>query len=189
VFTLKETEKIINCGMSLGLRATVHADELASYGAAQLAAELGADSADHLIQIDSAGIAALAKSDTVAVVLPGTVFSLGIDKWAPAREMIDQGVAVALATDFNPGSSPIRSMQVIMSIACTQMKMTPAEALVASTINSASALGLSDKVGSIAPGKCADYIILDYDDYRLVPYHTGHNSVVAVFRNGEQVVG
>jgi imidazolonepropionase len=189
VFTLKETEKIINCGMSLGLRATVHADELASYGAAQLAAELGADSADHLIQIDSAGIAALAKSDTVAVVLPGTVFSLGIDKWAPAREMIDQGVAVALATDFNPGSSPIRSMQVIMSIACTQMKMTPAEALVASTINSASALGLSDKVGSIAPGKCADYLILDYDDYRLVPYHTGHNSVVAVFRNGEQVVG
>ncbi|MBT7311455.1 imidazolonepropionase, partial [bacterium] len=189
VFTLDETEKIIKCGMELGLRATVHADELASYGAAKLAVTLGADSADHLIQIDSAGINALANSKTVAVLLPGTVFSLGIDKWAPAREMIEKGVAVALATDFNPGSSPIRSMQIIMSIACTQMKMTPAEALVASTINSASALGISDRVGSIAPGKQADYMILDYDDYRLIPYHMGHNNVVAVFRNGEQVVG
>ncbi len=188
VFDLAETESIIRRGMELGLRATVHADELEAFGGAALAARIGADSADHLIRIDAAGIAALAGSDTVAVLLPGTVFSLGLESYAPAREMIDAGVAVALATDFNPGSCPILSIPLVMAIACTQMKMSPAAALTGCTLNSAHALGLADEVGSLAPGKAADFIILDGDDHRLVPYHAGHNPVHAVYRDGRFVV-
>ena len=187
VFDLEETESILRAGMELGLRATVHADELEPFGGAALAARLGADSADHLIMIDDAGIAALAASRTVAVLLPGTVFTLGIDHYAPARAMIDAGVAVALATDFNPGSCPIASMPLIMAIACTQMKMSPAESLAAATINSAFALGLQDRVGSLAAGKRADFAILDVDDYRLVPYHAGHNPVSRLFLGGSEV--
>ena len=184
VFDLAETETILRKGMELGLGATVHADELEAFGGAALAARLGADSADHLIRIDAAGIAALAASDTVATLLPGTVFSLGIDSYAPAREMIAAGVAVALATDFNPGSCPILSVPLVMAIACTQMKLSPAEALTGCTLNAAWALGLADEVGSLAPGKAADFLILDGDDYRLVPYHAGHNPVHAVYRDG-----
>jgi len=188
VFDLAETETILRRGMELGLRACVHADELASYGGAALAARLGADSADHLIVIDDAGIAALAASDTVAVLLPGTVFSLGIAGYAPARDMIAAGCAVALATDYNPGSSPVTSMPLVQAIACTQMKMSPAESLTAATINSAWALGRADTVGSLAPGKSADFLILDADDYRLVPYHAGRNPVADVYRCGRRLV-
>ncbi len=188
VFDLEETEAILRRGMELGLRAAVHADELASFGGAALAARLGADSADHLIRIDRAGIEALAASDTVAVLLPGTVFSLGIRDYAPAREMIEAGCALALATDYNPGSSPVPSMPLVQSIACTQMKMSPAEALVACTLNSAWALGLADEVGSLAPGKAADFLILDADDYRLVPYHAGLNPVAEVWKDGRRLL-
>ncbi len=184
VFDLAETETILKRGMELGLGATVHADELEPFGGAALAARLGAGSADHLIQIDAAGIAALAASDTVAVLLPGTVFTLGIDSYAPARAMIARGVAVALASDFNPGSCPIMSLPLIMAIACTQMKLSPAEALTGCTLNAAWALGLQDEVGSLAPGKAADFVLLDGDDYRLVPYHAGRNPVHAVYRDG-----
>jgi imidazolonepropionase len=187
VFNLEETAAILQAGQALGLRATVHADELEPFGGAALAAALGADSADHLIRIDETGIAALAASDTVAVLLPGTVFTLGLDHYAPARAMIDAGATVALATDFNPGSCPIRSMPLIMAIACTQMKLSPAEALTACTINSAFALGVADRVGSLAVGKRADLLILDVDDYRLVPYYAGHNPVAKVIMNGEEV--
>lgn len=187
VFDLRESETILGKARDLGLSLTVHADELEAFGGAVLAARLGADSADHLIRIDEAGRAALTDSRTVAVLLPGTVFTLGLRHYAPARAMIDEGCAVALASDFNPGSSPIRSMPLIQAIACTQMRMTPAESLVASTLNSAWALGLQEAAGSLAPGKSADFVILDGDDYRLVPYFAGHNPAGAVFLRGLEI--
>ena len=188
VFGLEESLIILSRARDLGMSLTVHADELEPFGGAALAARMGADSADHLIRIDEAGRAALAGSRTVAVLLPGTVFSLGLRGYAPARDMIDQGCAVALATDFNPGSSPIRSLPLIQSIACTQMRMTPAESLVACTLNSAWALGLQDQTGSLAPGKAADFLILDGEDFRLVPYYAGHNPVARIFAGGEEII-
>ena len=123
----------------------------------------------------------------MATFLPGTVFSLGLDHWPPARAMIDQGCAVALATDFNPGSCPILSMPLILAIACTQMRLQPAEALVAATLNAAWALGRQDQVGSLAPGKWADFVVLDGDDHRLVPYRAGHNPAWRVFVGGRDI--
>jgi imidazolonepropionase len=187
VFNLEESETILGKARDLGLSLTVHADELEAFGGAALAARLGADSADHLIRIDEAGRIALADSRTVAVLLPGTVFTLGLKNYAPAREMIELGCAVALATDFNPGSSPVRSMPLIQAIACTQMRMTPAESLVASTLNSAWALGLQNETGSLVPGKSADFVILDGDDYRQVPYFAGHNPIAGVFLRGREI--
>jgi len=187
VFNLEETLIILSRAKDLGMSLTVHADELTSFGGAMLAARMGANSADHLIRIDDKGRQALAASSTVAVMLPGTVFSLGLKGYAPARGMIDQGCALALATDFNPGSSPILSMPLIMAIACTQMRLLPAESLVAATLNSAWALGKQDEVGSLAPGKKADFLILDGDDYRLIPYRAGHNPVKTVFIGGQKV--
>jgi imidazolonepropionase len=186
VFDLAETELLLRRARELGLAVTVHADELEAFGGAALAARLGAQSADHLVMIDAAGREALASSTTVAVLLPGTVFTLGGKTYAPARELIADGAAVALATDFNPGSCPIYAMPLIMAIACTQMRLQPAESLVASTLNAAWALGLQDEVGSLAPGKWADFLILDGDDYRLIPYHAGHNPVDAVYRQGRR---
>jgi imidazolonepropionase len=186
VFGLDDTEAILAAASSLGLRLTVHADELEPMGGAALAARLGADSADHLIVIDESGRRALAASRTVATLLPGTVFSLGLKHYAPARAMIADGCAVAVATDFNPGSCPINSMPLIQAIACTQMRLLPGEALVASTLNAAWALHLADEVGSLAPGKAADFLILDVDDHRLVPYHAGRNPVRDVFRGGRR---
>jgi len=187
VFTLEETVVILSRARDLGLRLTVHAEELAAYGGATVAARLGADSTDHLIRIDRPGRRVLAASDTVAVFLPGTVFSLGLKNYAPARAMIDEGCAVALASDFNPGSCPVLSLPLIMSIACTQMRLTPAEALVAVTINAAWALKLNNEVGSLAPGKAADFLILDGDDYRLISYRAGHNPVAQVFQSGREI--
>ncbi len=188
VFDLAETEQILLRARELGFAVTVHADELEPFGGAALAARLGAQSADHLIMIDEAGRRALAACVTVAVLLPGTVFTLGLKRYAPARELVSTGAAVALATDFNPGSSPILSVPLIQAIACTQMRMSPAEALVATTLNAAWALGLQAEVGSLAPGKRADFIVIDGEDYRLIPYRAGHNPVNLVFRSGQQVV-
>ena len=187
VFDLVQTERILERARAVGLTLTVHADELEPLGGAALAARLGAQSADHLIVIDEVGRAALAASDTVAVLLPGTVFTLGLPNYAPARGMIDQGCAVALATDFNPGSSPILSQPLIQAIACTQMHLSPAEALIATTLNAARALGRHGEIGSLAPGKRADFVILDGDDYRLIPYRAGHNPVRAVYRDGRSI--
>lgn len=188
VFDLEETVIILSRARDLGLRLTVHADELEPFGGAVVAARLGADSADHLIMIDEDGRRALAASDTVATLLPGTVFTLGLKHYAPARTMIDQGCAVALASDFNPGSCPILSLPLIMSIACTQMRLTPAEALCGVTLNSAWALGMGQEVGSLAPGRRADLLVLDGPDHRLVPYRAGHNPVRAVFRAGKKII-
>lgn len=188
VFNLEETVIILSRARDLGLRLTVHADELEAFGGAVVAARMGADSADHLIKIDEAGRRALAGSDTVATLLPGTVFTLGLKGYAPARGMIDQGCAVALASDFNPGSCPILSIPLIMSIACTQMRMTPAEALVGTTLNSAWALGQQTEIGSLAPGRQADLLILDGPDYRLIPYRAGHNPVRGVLLGGKKII-
>ncbi len=187
VFNLEESVVILSRARDLGLRLTIHADELEAFGGAVLAARLGADSADHLIRIDQAGREALRGSGTVAVLLPGTVFTLGLTGYAPAREMVDEGCAVALASDFNPGSCPILAMPLIMAIACTQMRLTPAESLVAATLNAAWAVGRQREAGSLAPGKWADFVILDGDDYRLVPYRAGHNPVASVFLGGQKI--
>jgi imidazolonepropionase len=188
VFGLEESLVILTRARDLGMSLTVHADELEPLGGAVLAARLGADSADHLIMIDEQGRQALAGSKTVAVMLPGTVFTLGLSRYAPGREMIDQGCAVALASDFNPGSCPILAVPLIMSIACTQMRLTPAESLVGATLNAAWALGKAAEVGSLAPGKKADFLILDGSDYRLIPYRAGHNPVNSVFLEGQKII-
>jgi imidazolonepropionase len=187
VFGLEDSLIILTRARDLGLSLTVHADELEPLGGAVLAARLGADSADHLIMIDAQGRQALAGSDTVAVMLPGTVFTLGLDRYAPGRAMIDEGCALALASDFNPGSCPILALPLIMAIACTQMRLTPAESLVGTTLNAAWALGLAAEVGSLAPGKSADFLILDGPDFRLVPYRAGHNPVTSVFLGGRKI--
>lgn len=187
VFGLAESERILGRARELGLRLAVHADELEPMGGGALAARLGADSADHLIAIDEEGIDALARSTTVATLLPGTVFTLGLGRYAPARTMIDAGCAVALASDFNPGSCPIGSIPMIQSIACSQMKLEPAEALVACTANAAWALGVAEVVGSLAPGKAADFIVLEGEDFRLVPYHGGNHAVREVYAGGRRV--
>ncbi len=188
VFDLAQSEAILRRAQELGLQLTVHADELEPFGGAALAARLGAASADHLIRIDEAGRRALAASRTVAVLLPGTVFTLGLKSYAPARAMVDDGCAVALATDFNPGSCPILAMPLVLAIACTQMRLTPAEALVGATLNAAWALGRQQVCGSLAPGKRADFVLLDGPDYRLVPYRAAHNPVAGVFVGGQEIM-
>lgn len=187
VFDLAESRLILERARALGLATTVHADELEPFGGAGLAVEMGAQSADHLLRVDEAGLRALAGSTTVAVLLPGTVFSLGLRGYAPARAMIDRGCAVALASDFNPGSSPILSMPLIMAIACSQMRMTPAESLVAATWNAACAIGRQSEVGSLACGQAADFLILDGGDFRLIPYRAGHNPVAEIFMSGRKI--
>jgi imidazolonepropionase len=168
----------------LGLRGTVHADELEGSGGAELAAEIGADSADHLGRISDAGIDALAGSSTVAVLLPGPIFSLGLDNWAPARRMIETGVAVALATDFNPGSNYCESIPLTMAIACTRLKLRPAEALVMATLNAAWALGHAAEVGSLAVGKRCDLVVLQTTTVDEMCHHLGLDAVHQVIRGG-----
>ena len=169
---------------ALGFLLKIHAEQFEHTGAAQLACELGAVSADHLEQATAEDIAALARSETVATLLPGSVFHLGLERYAPARELIDAGALVALATDFNPGTSPTFSMQMVVSLACTEMRMTPAEAISAATINGAQALRMADRIGSLEPGKYADLIVLALNDYREIPYYFGTNNVQLTIQRG-----
>lgn len=187
VFTLDETRHICERARELGLGIKLHADELASTGGAELAVELGAVSADHLIRISEAGIEALAGSDTVAVLLPGTSFFLGMKHFAPARRMIDAGCVVALATDFNPGSSMTQNPQQILTMACVGLGMRPIEAIAAHTRNAAHAVGLGDRVGRLAPGYRADLLVTDCANHRLLPYHHGVNHVTTVVHQGRIV--
>jgi imidazolonepropionase len=182
-FSVDESARILLEAKRWGMQAKIHADELASLGGARLAAEIGAVSADHLEHIPASDVDALAASDTVATVLPGVSFNLN-HGYAPARMMIDRGAAVAIASDFNPGSCMSFSMPLMMTIACTQMRMTPEEAITASTLNGAAALGMSDAIGSIEPGKRADMIILDVPDYAHLVYHFGTNHVRHTIKNG-----
>ncbi len=187
VFSVEQSRRILRAGREAGLAPKLHADELHPLGGAELAAELGAASADHLVRISDAGIAALAATGVPAVLLPGTSFFLGMKDFAPGRRLIDEGVVVALATDLNPGSSMTENMQFILTAACLAYGMTPAEAITAATLNAARAVRLDDEVGSLVPGKRADLLVLDVDDHRLLAYHHGVNHVARVIHHGEIV--
>ncbi|MFH2004189.1 MAG: imidazolonepropionase [Bacteroidota bacterium] len=182
-FTVEDSEKILNKGKEFGLLPKIHADELNPFGGAELAGRIGALSADHLEHISDEGIEALKQAGVVAVLLPGVSFFLN-HQYAPARKIIDNGVPVAIASDFNPGSCMSYSMQLMMTIACTHMRMSPEEVITASTINAAAALNLSDEIGSIDVGKRGDVIILDIPNYKFLPYHFGENHVYRVVKNG-----
>jgi imidazolonepropionase len=184
VFDLAESTRILERARQLGLGIKVHADELTPLGGAELAVRLGAASADHLLCVSEAGIDALAASETVATLLPGTAFFLGLD-YAPARRLINRGAAVALASDCNPGTCMTENLPLIGTMACTQMKMLPGEVVTALTLNAAAALRLSDRLGSLAPGKQADLILYDTADYRKLFYHFGVSHVRAVWKRGK----
>jgi imidazolonepropionase len=185
--TTDEARWIFAKARSLGLHIKMHADEFQSSGGAALAVEIGATSADHLGAITDADVLRIAESDVVATLLPATLFMLGEKRYAPARKLIDSGAAVALATDFNPGTSPILNMQFVLSLACTQMKMMPAEAIVAATINAACAVRRENRLGSVEPGKQADLAVYDLPDYREIPYFAAVNFCSATFKRGELV--
>jgi imidazolonepropionase len=187
VFTIDESRRILSAAREHGLGIRIHADQLTLNGGAKLAAELGAATADHLEHTDAEGIAALKSANVQPVLLPGSVYALGHTRYPAAREMINAGLAVVLATDFNPGSSPTPSMPMVLSLACTQMKMTPAEAITAATINAAYSLGLSDEIGSLQQGKRADFVIHDCDDYRELAYFFGIEHANRVFVAGSEV--
>ncbi|MGH9743766.1 MAG: imidazolonepropionase, partial [Candidatus Acidiferrum sp.] len=183
-FNLKQAKQILEAGMRHGLAPKLHAEQLTHTGAAKLAVQLGAVSCDHLEQVNSGDIAALAKSRTVATLLPGCDFHLGLKKYAPARRLIDAGAIVALATDYNPGTSPTLSMPMILSLACNQLRMTPAEAIAAATINAAHALQREKHIGSLEVGKLADFAIFDVADYREIPYYFGMNTCWMTIKRG-----
>lgn len=183
-FTVDECRRLLRAGQRHGLVPRLHAEQLAPTGAARLAVELGAASADHLDRIDDAGIDAVAGSNTIATLLPGVNFFLGLKQYPPARRLIEAGAAVALATDFNPGSCPTLNLQLVMSVASTAMRMSPAEAIAAATINGACALGRASRLGSLEPGKQADLVVMDVDDYREIPYYFGVNHCVMTVKAG-----
>jgi len=187
VFDVAETRTILESARRHGLGLKVHAEEFECLGGAALAAELGAASADHLGAIDERGIAALAASKTIAVMLPGTAFFLDLPKWAPARRMIDAGVAVAVATDFNPGSCFTESLPMILTLAVVKLKMRPSEALVAATANAACAIGREAEVGSLEPGKKADLVVWDVPNHKYLPYHFGAPRAAVVVKAGSVV--
>jgi imidazolonepropionase len=183
VFTVEQARRVLGAGQGRGLRAKFHADEFAATGGAELAAEVGALSADHLLAARIEGVRAMAAAGVTATLLPGTALFLGL-AYAPARRFLETGVRVALATDFNPGSSYTPNMQLIVSLACTQMRMTIEEALEAATLGGARAMGLADEVGSLRPGKRCDLAVLDVPNHRHVPYLYGVNHVATVVRGG-----
>ena len=185
VFTVSESRRILNAAKELGFKIRFHADELEPIGGAELAAEIGAMSADHLVAISDEGIRKLKEASVIPILLPATTFSLGLTKYAPARKMIDAGLPVALATDFNPGSCNCDSQQLVASLACLQMKMLPAEAVNAITINAAHSLERGKLIGSLEVGKQADVIILDMPTYQYLPYHLGSNTVETVIKKGK----
>ena len=185
VFTTDETWQILSAARCHGLGLRIHADQLSLSGGARLAAELNAATADHLEHTDIAGIVALKGASVQPVLLPGSVYALGSKQYPAVREMIDAGLAVVIATDFNPGSSPTPSMPMVLSVACTQMKMTPAEAITAATINAAYSLGRGDEIGSLEKGKRADFVIHDCEDYRELAYFFGIEHASHVFVAGK----
>ena len=186
-FTNEESRLILEAAGRMGLKQKMHADELSSTGGAELAAELGAVSADHLVAVSKEGILRMKETGVIPVLLPVTSFFLALDHNAPARLMIQKGLPIALSTDFNPGSSMTESIQMIISLACINLKMTPYEAFRAVTRHGALALDKEDR-GMIAPGKKADILILDTPNIDQVPYNFGINHVRSVLKNGEQVV-
>jgi imidazolonepropionase len=187
VFARDEGERILRAGAKLGMVPRLHADEFSDTDGAALAAELGAASADHLMHVSDRGIDALARSNTVANLLPATSFFLMSDRYAPARRLIDAGAMVSLSTDCNPGSSMTESMPTVIQLATLQMKMTVEESITAATLNGAQSLRLADEIGSIERGKRADFLLLDAPNYLHLVYHFGVNLVTAVYRDGARV--
>jgi len=183
-FTVPQARRILQTARACGLVPRIHAEQFSKTGAARLAVEVQAASADHLDKIGRDDIRALALSNVVCTLLPGCSFHLGASRYAPARELIDAGVIVALATDFNPGTSPTVSMPMILSLACTELRMTPAEALVAATINPAYSLRQHGRVGSLEVGKYADLAAFDVADYREIPYYFGVNLCKMTMKRG-----
>ena len=188
VFTPEQSERILEAGKRLGLIPKIHADEIESYGGAELAAKVGAISAEHLLKASDEGIQAMAKAGTIACLLPATALYLR-EQAAAGRKMIDEGVAVAISTDCNPGSSPTTSMPLVMNLACISMRLTPAEALTAATYNAACAIKCEDKVGSLEVGKQADIVLWNAKNYQEIQYFFGVNHVKSVWKKGVQVVG
>ncbi|MFC6039018.1 imidazolonepropionase [Paenisporosarcina macmurdoensis] len=188
VFTPEQSERILEAGKKLGLIPKIHADEIESYGGAELAAKVGAISAEHLLKASDEGMRLMAEAGVIACLLPATALYLREDA-AKGRAMIDAGVAVAISTDCNPGSSPTTSMPLVMNLACISMRLTPAEALVAATMNAACAIGMEAKVGSLEVGKQADVVMWKVSNYQELQYLFGVNHVGSVWKKGVQVVG
>jgi imidazolonepropionase len=186
-FSRKDSKTILQAGKKNGLLLRIHAEQLTRTGAAQLGVELGAASCDHLERISNADIRALADSNTAATLLPGCDFHLGLKRYAPARALIDAGAVVAVATDYNPGTSPTVSMPMILSLACTQLRMTPAEAISAATINAAYSLRRDHQIGSLESGKQADIAVFDVEDYREIPYYFGMNRCWMTLKQGQPI--
>ncbi len=184
VFTVSQSRKILEAGIKYGLIPKIHADEIFDTGGAKLAAELDAISADHLLKSSKNGLELMAEKNIIGVLLPGTPYSTMMDEYANARKMIDMGIPIALATDLNPNCW-IENMQFIIQLACLKMRMTPAEAITAATFNSACALGLNDRIGSIEKNKQGDIIILDCPNHKFIPYHLGINLVDVVIKKGK----
>ncbi|MDP6629193.1 MAG: imidazolonepropionase [Candidatus Marinimicrobia bacterium] len=188
-FTVEQSRRILETGKEYGLKPRLHADEFVDSGAAELAGEVGAFSADHLMAVSDAGINRLAENNVVASLLPGTTFFLGKTSYAPARQLMDAGLTVALATDFNPGSCHIQSMPFIMTLACMHMGMTVEEAYQSATYHGAKALGLEHEIGSIDVGKKADLVVWNLDSLLDIPYHVSNHSIQKVIKNGNLVFG
>ena len=187
-FEIEQSRRILSVAKKLGLKLRGHVDQLSNCGGARLMAELGATTADHLEKTDELGIVALKSRNVQPVLLPGSVYALGSTSYPRAREMIETGLAVVLATDFNPGSSPTPSMSMILSLACTQLKMSPAEAITAATINAAYSLNRGNKIGSLERGKLANFSIFDCEDYREPAYWFGIPSMHSVYVRGRRVL-
>ena len=186
-FSLEQSRRILETAMSLGFPLKVHADEFDNLGGASLAAGLGAVSADHLVKTSPADISALAHSDTVAVALPCTPFGLAEHEYTPARAILEAGGLLALATDLNPGTAWCGNMQFVLALACRYLRLTPAQAIAAATINAAAAISRADRVGSVEPGKQADLLILKVNDYRHLGYRFGVNLVQTVIKRGRLI--
>jgi imidazolonepropionase len=186
-FDVEQSRRILTAARKLGLGLRMHADQLSDSGGAQLAGQLKATTADHLEKTDQQGIAAMKSAGVQPVLLPGSVYALGSTAYPRAREMIEAGLAVVIATDFNPGSSPTPSMPMILSLACTHMKMSPAEAITAATINAGYSVERGDRIGSLEPGKLANFSIFDCEDYRELAYWFGIPQTHSVYVNGELV--
>lgn len=186
-FTVDECRRVLAAGAAHGLVPRLHAEQLARTGATRLGIEMNAASADHLDRLPAVDIRVLARSNTVATLLPGVNLHLGLSRYAPARRLADAGAAIALATDFNPGTSPTLNMQFILSLACTALRLSPAEAISAATINAAYSLRRAGRIGSLEPGKQADLAVMDVDDYRKIPYYFAWNHCVLTVKRGRIV--
>ncbi|HLK47942.1 MAG TPA: imidazolonepropionase [Bryobacteraceae bacterium] len=184
IFPAPAARRILQAARGLGLGLRMHADQFTLSGGAKLAGELRTATADHLEHTDAESMDAMAAGGVQPVLLPGSVYALGLRGYADARAMIERGLAVVLATDFNPGSSPTASMPMVLSLACTQMRMTPAEALTAATVNAAYSLGRGPQIGSLEAGKRANFVVYGCGDYREIPYHFGVNLVTGVWVRG-----